>query len=551
MAGTVKKLQFSEGTDVGAPTDLGIATSTSVLKAYADDAAYVTGSGAAIEGSVYLNTTLEKFRMYLGGAWRNAVPESNASDATKTFIVDTDGNTTAVSSTLDFNDTANAVHTVPAGTNTLLTRDSTDTGANALTNKDLSDSTTAIVDNSDTSKKVRFECSGITTATTRTMTVPDANFNIVGHDTAQVITNKDIDGGSATNAKRITVPKETTTNLNALTRKEGTVVYDTTTLELKYDNGSSLVALGAASLTDWADLTNNLALAASVGSSALTIALKTKGGSDPSGGSPVMIGFRDATSATGTYNVRSVTAALSITVTSGATLGHVSAKMGYIYIYTIDNSGTVEFAVSSSRYDTGTIVSTTVMSSSSDSISAIYSTTARSNVPLRLIGRALSTQTTAGTWAAVPTELTVGDSYPVQPVRNYSYSYGSGGGTGRGSTATNVKFFGGTVTEGNAISTAGDSVNGHVYTINEAGLYHMHWSDRNSSAIDMYITKNTTGTGSDSNNSLAKTTAPATAYGALSATEWLNAGDVIRAASDAAGNFIASDTARFSITKVG
>lgn len=48
----------------------------------------------------------------------------------------------------------------------------------------------AIVDNSDTTKKVAFQVSGVTTGTTRTLTVPDSNTTIVGTDTTQTLTNK-------------------------------------------------------------------------------------------------------------------------------------------------------------------------------------------------------------------------------------------------------------------------------------------------------------------------------------------------------------------------
>jgi len=47
--------------------------------------------------------------------------------------------------------------------------------ASTLTNKSLVDSTTFIVDDIDATKKVQFEVSGVTTATTRTLTVPDSN----------------------------------------------------------------------------------------------------------------------------------------------------------------------------------------------------------------------------------------------------------------------------------------------------------------------------------------------------------------------------------------
>ena len=61
----------------------------------------------------------------------------------------------------------------------------------------------------------------------------------------QVVTFKDINGGTASNTSRFTVPKNTTANLNALTRKEATVVYDTTTQELKIDDGATLTAIGS------------------------------------------------------------------------------------------------------------------------------------------------------------------------------------------------------------------------------------------------------------------------------------------------------------------
>ena len=61
------------------------------------------------------------------------------------------------------------------------------------TNLNLQDSLLRIVDNADTSKKVQFEASGITTATTRTLTLPNANTTLVGTDATQTLTNKTID----------------------------------------------------------------------------------------------------------------------------------------------------------------------------------------------------------------------------------------------------------------------------------------------------------------------------------------------------------------------
>lgn len=64
-------------------------------------------------------------------------------------------------------------------------------------------------------------------------------------DGTQVLTNKDIDGGTASNTSRISVPKNTLANLNALARKESTIVYDTVSQKLYYDNGAALNAIAA------------------------------------------------------------------------------------------------------------------------------------------------------------------------------------------------------------------------------------------------------------------------------------------------------------------
>lgn len=150
---------------------------------------------------------------------------------------------------------------------------------------------------------------------------------------------------------------------------------------------------------------SNIGLAFSVAASALTIALKQADGStDPASGSGAcQIAFRSTTAGNGSYSLVSATAAASLVVTSGATLGHIDAVNGQIYVYAINNAGTVELAVSTRLFDTNAVVTTTTMSSSADDAMTIYSTTGRSNVACRLIAKLTSNQTTAGTWAAAPT----------------------------------------------------------------------------------------------------------------------------------------------------
>lgn len=152
-------------------------------------------------------------------------------------------------------------------TGTLVSASATQT----LTNKSLEDSTTFIIDNLDNTKKMQFQASSISTGTTRTLTIPDANTTIVGTDVAQILTNKDFDGGTASNTSRITVPQDTKTNLDALTRKEGTIVYANDLDTLYIDDGTILKSIGSgsgginyienpdaeSSTTGWNTTTNN------------------------------------------------------------------------------------------------------------------------------------------------------------------------------------------------------------------------------------------------------------------------------------------------------
>lgn len=70
---------------------------------------------------------------------------------------------------------------------------------------------------------------------------------IVGTTDTQALSNKDIDGGTASNTSRVTLPKAGTATLSGLTRKEGTLVYDTDFDKPFFDNGTDLIAIGAGS----------------------------------------------------------------------------------------------------------------------------------------------------------------------------------------------------------------------------------------------------------------------------------------------------------------
>jgi hypothetical protein len=152
----------------------------------------------------------------------------------------------------------------------------------------------------------------------------------------------------------------------------------------------------------------NVGIAASVGASALTVNLKqADGATDPTATKPAMIGFRSATLTSGAVSERTATAATTLTVPSGATLGQTSAVAGNLYVYAIDNAGAVELAIAGTDFGDSGRVSTTVMNTSSDDGATMYSTTARSNVAYRKIGILTATEATAGTWATAPSTVQV------------------------------------------------------------------------------------------------------------------------------------------------
>jgi hypothetical protein len=160
---------------------------------------------------------------------------------------------------------------------------------------------------------------------------------------------------------------------------------------------------------------SNYTFSTSVATNAMTINLLDGAGATPTASSPVRVAFRNATAATGDFSIVSVTSALSVVVSSGATLGHTSAVNQYIHVWAMNNAGTIELVVSGSKFfDEGTTQSTTAISGSATSATTLYSTSGRASKAIRYLGRVLSNQTTAGTYASNSTEIALAQGNGIQ-----------------------------------------------------------------------------------------------------------------------------------------
>lgn len=159
---------------------------------------------------------------------------------------------------------------------------------------------------------------------------------------------------------------------------------------------------------------------------AVTFAVKTLAGADPSATDIVYFVFRNATAATGNYVVLQVTAALNLTVSSGSTLGTSSSNVPFrLWLVAFNDASTVRLGVINCVSGTNIfplaqfpIASSTAEGGAggADSAQVFYTGSAVSSKAYSIIGYA-SYETgvaTAGAWASTPTRLQLfGDGIPL------------------------------------------------------------------------------------------------------------------------------------------
>lgn len=170
------------------------------------------------------------------------------------------------------------------------------------------------------------------------------------------------------------------------------------------DKAAALTALRALESTGLF----NLSLVPSVAANALTMNVKTRAGAAPAAGDPVLVAHRNAVLGTGDFNLRKITAALLLTISSGSTVGHVNGVPGYLFWYLIEKDANTEKLAVCGTYQGQSGRYTTVAEGgggAADAANVMYADEALADKPGRLIKISVDTQAAAGTWLNVPTEF--------------------------------------------------------------------------------------------------------------------------------------------------
>lgn len=144
----------------------------------------------------------------------------------------------------------------------------------------------------------------------------------------------------------------------------------------------------------------NLGLKCTAASGALVFTILTGAGATPSASDPVEISFSTAGTTSAIQADSSFTATKTFTLTASASLGTLNTSATLIYVYALKNgtSSSLLLGVSAKGdYDCGRVISSTSVSSSSDTAGALYATSALS-VRARLLGTVTAARNSSIQW---------------------------------------------------------------------------------------------------------------------------------------------------------
>ncbi len=206
-------------------------------------------------------------------------------------------------------------------------------------------------------------------------------------------------------------------------------VANTTQMTTGSTSGQFLQSNGDGAAASFADLPaltgpniiSNYGLTATAASNTLVVSLKTNNGSDPSAGDTVDIPFTTGGATTATYTTISINSPVSLTLpkmassTTSTNSFFSSTSTNRLFIYALDNSGSITFGASTnSGYDNATTVTTTAITSSSNVASLLYASASLS-VVARLLGAVSVAIDASGNWQS-PTAIAISNIIPTSGV---------------------------------------------------------------------------------------------------------------------------------------